>query len=198
MRRILAAELLADNDEEDWENPGRGEGGSGGGGTGGVPGCSQRSKRRRGGATAGPIEDRRYGIYDRRRYSEAAGVRNGPGAGGRQLEMIAGGATSGGARGGEGELPSADGRQYGERSGSGGRGVGSHIGGAAVGGAAHGNDGRFDVEDLQDDGYVVDCPCGAQHDDGKLMIECERCETWAHADCLVAQMVSPCARLCMQ
>ncbi|GMH45269.1 hypothetical protein BSKO_13226 [Bryopsis sp. KO-2023] len=36
--------------------------------------------------------------------------------------------------------------------------------------------------------YVVDCPCGVTFDDGDMMIECECCKTWAHVDCLKAQM----------
>lgn len=37
---------------------------------------------------------------------------------------------------------------------------------------------------------VVDCPCGVNYDDGLMMIECERCKTWAHVQCLKAQQSS--------
>ncbi|KAK9838263.1 hypothetical protein WJX81_001039 [Elliptochloris bilobata] len=100
-------------------------------------------------------EDRRFGIYDERRYST-----NGAPYSDRSSSATA--SESGLAHGGKAVNPKPYPRLGSERCAS----------PAAV--------------PSGDDGGEVACLCGTRHDDGQAMIECERCQVWAHLACLEA------------
>ncbi|GBF88113.1 hypothetical protein Rsub_00825 [Raphidocelis subcapitata] len=146
-----------------------------------------RRKRRRGGD--GAREDRRFGIYDRRRYNaanaaliaaSAEGRRRsgGGGAAPRRRAGSVGREESTGSGAASDRTVDAAGRRPRRRGGEARRRGG---GGEARGGGASGDEGAYGED-------CVACPCGANADDGELMIECEACRTWAHVACLRTQM----------
>ncbi|KAG1667355.1 hypothetical protein FOA52_001415 [Chlamydomonas sp. UWO 241] len=144
------------------------------------PGAGARKRKRRLG------EDRRFGIYDQRRYGEggAGGGAGGSGGGGGarlsrprakrmseddETDEDDGGYASG--RGGGGSKRSG---------GGGGRGRSKSCGGGGAGDDLEPNEGGGGGGD----GSGVNCVCGVTFDDGWLMTECEGCAEWAHVECL--------------
>lgn len=44
--------------------------------------------------------------------------------------------------------------------------------------------------DCSDSEYIINCVCGVDHDDGEMMVECEKCKVWCHVACLNKKMAA--------